>query len=140
MCGSPWSRAPSPRPSWAGSTPPSSTTREADQLAAVLGDTAFTLRPQDTLLHAWRGTAEPVTRALELLPARPDDTAVGCPQVQMARTAQGVLFLALGRYGDALRAARTVYDEDPPYWGQFALSDLVEAGVRGGDRVAAEAA
>ncbi len=113
---------------------------EAAQVGAVNGGSPFLRRPHDALLRAWRGDGAGVARAADELPSPPSTALVGGAQVQLVRTAQAVLALATGRYTDALAAARRVHDDDPPYWGHLALPDLVEAGVRGGDRAAAEAA
>jgi len=51
-----------------------------------------------------------------------------------------VLELGLGRYREALGWGRQIYDDDPPGFGNRILPEVVEAGVRGGDRAAAEAA
>lgn len=51
-----------------------------------------------------------------------------------------VLELGLGRYPQALGWALQIFDDDPPGFGNRVLPEVVEAGVRGGDRAAAEAA
>jgi DNA-binding CsgD family transcriptional regulator len=51
-----------------------------------------------------------------------------------------VLELGLGRYPEALGWGLQVFHDDPPGFGSRILPDIVEAGVRGGDRAAAEAA
>lgn len=51
-----------------------------------------------------------------------------------------VLELGLGRYSDALRWARPVYDADLPAYGGRVLPDIVEAGIRVGDAALAAAA
>ncbi len=51
-----------------------------------------------------------------------------------------VLELGLGRYPQALGWSLQIYDDDPPGFGNRILPDVVEAGVRGGDREAAQAA
>ena len=51
-----------------------------------------------------------------------------------------VLELGLGRYAEALGWGMRIYDDDPPGFGNRILPDIVEAGVRGGDRAAARAA
>jgi hypothetical protein len=74
---------------------------------------------------------------LGLIPAGElwDDAAVG----DMASRAE-----AVARDHGALHilrvALRKVYDDDPPYYGSFALPGMVEAGARSGDRSAAQAA
>ncbi|OYN82763.1 helix-turn-helix transcriptional regulator [Mycolicibacterium sphagni] len=51
-----------------------------------------------------------------------------------------VLELGLGRYPEALRWGLPILHDDPPGFGNRVLPEVVEAGVRGGDRAAAEAA
>ena len=51
-----------------------------------------------------------------------------------------VLELGLGRYPAALRWGLQIFHDDPPGFGNRVLPEVVEAGVRSGDRVAAEAA
>jgi DNA-binding CsgD family transcriptional regulator len=51
-----------------------------------------------------------------------------------------VLEIGLGRYPDALRSGLQIFDDDPPGFGNRILPEVVEAGVRGGDRGAAQAA
>jgi DNA-binding CsgD family transcriptional regulator len=51
-----------------------------------------------------------------------------------------VLELGLSRYPEALGWGMRIYDDDPPGFGNRILPEIVEAGVRGGDRDAAEAA
>jgi DNA-binding CsgD family transcriptional regulator len=57
-----------------------------------------------------------------------------------ASHALSVLDLGLGRYQSALDHAWAVFDDDPPSVGDLVLPVIVEAGVRGGNREAAEAA
>jgi ATP/maltotriose-dependent transcriptional regulator MalT len=91
-------------------------------------------------LHAVQGDAaqaEPLIEScLEDVTARGE--GAGATMVQWARA---VLCNGLGRYGDALRAAREAaaspLELGPPKW---ALAELVEAGVRIGDTGAAAAA
>lgn len=51
-----------------------------------------------------------------------------------------VLELGLGRYPEALRWGLQIFHDDPPGFGNRVLPEVVEAGVRGGDRAAAQAA
>jgi DNA-binding CsgD family transcriptional regulator len=91
-------------------------------------------------LHAVRGDAAQaealIESCLEDVTARGE--GAGATIVQWARA---VLCNGLGRYGDALRAAREAaaspLELGPPKW---ALAELVEAGVRTGDTEAAAAA
>ncbi|MFF5494288.1 ATP-binding protein [Streptomyces aquilus] len=58
----------------------------------------------------------------------------------LAQHALALFELGRGRYRQALRHARTVFEKDPPGCGSLVLSLLVEAGVRTGDRVGAREA
>src|SRR3954454_12139358 len=51
-----------------------------------------------------------------------------------------VLELGLGRYPEALAWGMRIYVDDPPGFGNRILPEVVEAGARAGDRVAAETA
>lgn len=51
-----------------------------------------------------------------------------------------VLELGLSRYPEALRWGLQIFHDDPPGFGNRVLPEVVEAGVRGGDRAAAETA
>lgn len=58
----------------------------------------------------------------------------------MAQHALASLELGRGRYRQALRHSRAVFEEDPPTCGNLVLPLLVEAGVRTGDRDAVDRA
>ena len=51
-----------------------------------------------------------------------------------------VLKLGLSRYPEALDWGMRIYDDDPPGFGNRVLPEVIEAGARGGDRGAADAA
>src|SRR3954469_25867824 len=51
-----------------------------------------------------------------------------------------VLEIGLGRYPEALRCGMTIFEDDPPGFGNRILPDVVEAGVRGGELPAARKA
>ncbi|MDT5083822.1 MAG: hypothetical protein QOJ61_865 [Mycobacterium sp.] len=51
-----------------------------------------------------------------------------------------VLELGMSRYPEALGWGLQIFDDDPPGFGNRVLPEVVEAGVRGGDRAAAQAA
>jgi DNA-binding CsgD family transcriptional regulator len=57
----------------------------------------------------------------------------------VAARALCILELGLGRYEQALDQARRIFDDDAAGFAHPSLADLVEAGVRAGDRPAAEA-
>jgi len=60
--------------------------------------------------------------------------------VNLARIASVIIDLGRGRYGRALVAACDLYDDDSLPQGNQVLPEMVEAGVRSGDRAAAEKA
>jgi ATP/maltotriose-dependent transcriptional regulator MalT len=61
--------------------------------------------------------------------------------VQYARWASAIVLNALGRYDEAIAAAQAAGDDTPELFvSAWALSELVEAAVRSGDRAAAESA
>ncbi len=91
-------------------------------------------------LLAVRGDAERaeplIQRCLEDVTARGEGAGV-----TVAQWARAVLCNGLGRYGEALRAAREAVACPPePGAAQWALAELVEAGVHAGDPAAAAAA
>ncbi|SNT47829.1 AAA ATPase domain-containing protein [Streptosporangium subroseum] len=112
---------------------------ESTEIATAVGMAADQPIYQVELL-AWQGR-EAETRAAV-------DTVMGgwAEQRGSASTANHVLLaltvleLSLGRYHEALACALRVYDDDEPGTGSLILPNLVEAGVRAGDRSAASAA
>jgi DNA-binding CsgD family transcriptional regulator len=90
-------------------------------------------------LWAWQGRAAEARAAAETL------TSVWARKVGLgvmttvACQALSALELGLGRYPEALQAARSVFDEDAAGYANRSLADLVEAAVHAGDRGAAEA-
>jgi DNA-binding CsgD family transcriptional regulator len=94
---------------------------------------------QGLLALAWTGD-EAATRSAATAQARAwTERGLGVG-VQMARYAETILDLGLGRYDTALTSALDVYRADPPDLGTHVLPDLVEAASRTGHRDAAEAA
>lgn len=89
------------------------------------------------MVATWRGDEAEVTRlaaaALESGRARGEGRVIG-----LAYYATAVLNNGLGRYKDALAAARHAFDYDDLGFYPELLSEMVEAGVRGDDRVLAE--
>jgi DNA-binding CsgD family transcriptional regulator len=61
-------------------------------------------------------------------------------KVTFAQLAISLLEIGLGHYHEAFSSALSIYQDDPLYLGTLGLPDLVEAGVRSGNRSAAEAA
>jgi DNA-binding CsgD family transcriptional regulator len=110
---------------------------ESHWVADVTGGQNTMIPYGDVCLAAMRGdaaTAEPqFARMLDDITARGEGVGLN-----MVGWFQAVMFNGLGRYEDALRAARPAagspLELGPPKW---ALAELVEAGVRGGDTAAA---
>ncbi|WP_232079711.1 AAA family ATPase [Mycolicibacterium parafortuitum] len=91
------------------------------------------------IVAAWRGDEAEATRlttaALESGRARGEGRVIG-----LAYYATAVLNVGLGRYADALAAARHAGEYDDLGFYPELLAEMVEAGVRCDDRVAAEQA
>ncbi|GLZ49743.1 transcriptional regulator [Actinomycetospora sp. NBRC 106375] len=113
---------------------------EFSELSVALGGVNRFARPLDAVLAGWRGDEETARAAITALPVPSDPRARGGLAVQIARTGVAVLENGWGRYSEALAAGRPVWEDDPPFWGHVILPELVEAGLRGGDRKLAEAA
>ena len=88
------------------------------------------------LMFAWMGREDDVRRVVAMMEAIAATYGLGMMR-QLALHALCILELGTGRYDEALRHARAMYDEDAPSQGNHALPLLVEAAVRGGDRSAA---
>lgn len=110
------------------------------EVSRMIGGSSRFAEPSDAILHAWRGDADGARAAADMVSAPPFPGAAGGLQVQMARSALGLLEIGRGRYGEALAALRPILDDDPPCHGSRCLADAVEAGVRSGDRVVAHEA
>jgi DNA-binding CsgD family transcriptional regulator len=110
---------------------------ESDAISRATGSSP--LAYTSLLLAAYRGDE---AQAMKLIgtgirdaTARGEGRAIG-----LAECATAVLYNGLGRYGSALAAAqRACEHEDLGFFG-WALAELVEAGVRSGDRQAAAGA
>lgn len=85
-------------------------------------------------LIAWQGDEERTRAAAGAVITGPT-TGIS---LNIARMSLARLGLASGRYAEALDDLRPVFDEDRPYFTNPVLPDLVEAGVRAGDRALAE--
>jgi ATP/maltotriose-dependent transcriptional regulator MalT len=90
------------------------------------------------LLAAYRGRPMDLTPALAAVENELIDGADGYA-VEVASYTTAVLNNGLGRYPDAVAAAREVAYE-PVFVAPFALSELIEAAVRSGDPAAAKGA
>jgi len=112
---------------------------EAGEIEAAMGLRAWGSEHVIELL-AWQGREEQTRAAAEVTErVWVDQLGYGVLGTHAARSL-AVLELGLGRYREALDHAARVVAEDLPGQGSLALSDVVEAGVRAGDRPAAEAA
>ncbi|MBF6135187.1 AAA family ATPase [Nocardia otitidiscaviarum] len=109
---------------------------EFKDVAATIGADLRFAETSDALLHGWRGDAE-ATLAAVAVQAGPEAETPGGLQVQLARGALVVLHLSRCDYPAARQAALTVFDEDPPHFGNTVLPDLIEAAVRCGDTATA---
>ncbi|WP_204358487.1 AAA family ATPase [Streptosporangium sp. 'caverna'] len=112
---------------------------EATEIATAVGMAADQLIYQVELL-AWQGREAETRAAVDTVMnewAEQRGTASTINHVLFSLT---VLELSLGRYHEALACALRVYDDDEPGTGSLILANLVEAGVRAGDRAAASAA
>jgi DNA-binding CsgD family transcriptional regulator len=90
-------------------------------------------------LRAWQGREEE-SRALAEMTAQWGQQRGAAVLEVFALMGLTVLELGLGRYAEALGCGMRIYDDDPPGFGNRILPEIVEAGARGGDRGAAEAA
>jgi DNA-binding CsgD family transcriptional regulator len=99
---------------------------DIDALRIVTGTSATALAALE--LAAWRGDAD---RALPLLEVAADDArATGNGRVlALVAYARATLGNGLGRYQDALDAARTACEHEDLGWFGLALTELVEAAV-----------
>ncbi|MFE3111169.1 AAA family ATPase [Kitasatospora indigofera] len=95
----------------------------------------------DVILQGWRGNEEATRAAMAAMDVeRGSERASGGVRLHTTRTALAVLENGSSNYANALAVARQGYAEDPVYYGNPALVEMVEAGVRSGDRDAAQAA
>ena len=112
---------------------------EAAEISALIGIP----RPASTGvlldLRAWQGR-EQESRAFAAMTEQWGQERGAAVLGFFALIGLTVLELGLGRYAEALGWAVRIYDDDPPGFGNRILPEIVEAGVRAGDRDAAEAA
>jgi DNA-binding CsgD family transcriptional regulator len=107
---------------------------EADAITKATGNAPLSYT--SLVLAAWRGVEAPAMAVIEAgireATARGEGRALG-----LAGYATAVLYNGLGRYDAALAGARRACeDEDLGFFG-WSLVELIEAGVRAGDHVAA---
>ncbi|MFC8449363.1 AAA family ATPase [Kitasatospora sp. NPDC057223] len=94
----------------------------------------------DVILQAWRGNEGPTRAAMTARDVERSTQASGGVRLHTTRTSLAVLENGSAHYASALAVARQGYAEDPVYYGNPALVEMVEAGVRSGDQDAARAA
>ncbi len=103
----------------------------------------FSARPDDGDLTALAGLPTHELGTIDSGSAGTvDDNPDGVDSILESLALMGltVLELGLGRYPEALGWGLQIFRDDPPGFGNRILPDIVEAGVRGGDRGAAQAA
>ena len=113
---------------------------EASSIAVALGADGGIWELLKTELYAWQGKERETREAVTLMTGSlAEDVGVGTV-VNLARIASVISDLSHGRYDQALVVACDLYDDDPLPQGNQVLPEMVEAGVRSGDRAAAEKA
>jgi DNA-binding CsgD family transcriptional regulator len=91
------------------------------------------------LLHAWTGDEPRLRQSAAEMAALAQAAGIGTLR-QMRAQALSIFAIGTGRYDEALRHALDVFVEDSAGLGSLILPTVVEAGIRSGDRSAAEAA
>ena len=115
------------------------TFQETVEIAAAIGMPVDSYVAIDVDVAAWRGDEQATrSKAQRLLE---DGPAYGAAAIEFkAYYSLAVLELAAGRYPEALAAAEQITSRDAIGWREQALPLVVEAGVRCGNRAAAERA
>jgi DNA-binding CsgD family transcriptional regulator len=112
---------------------------EALEITGAVGGVVEFFRPLNVTLLAWRGENENTRTAAQIL-IDSGSVAGSVPAVCLAQVALAILELSLGRYSTALTAAQEVTNKEVVGWMFQALPIVVEAGVRSGNKAAAESA
>ena len=110
---------------------------EVTSTLEALGRDASTWRLAEVENLAWQGRVDETRTNAAVLTG---DVVFAGVLSNLALLALTTLDLALGNYAEALASARQVYDADPVPHGNQVLPNLVEAGVRVGERDIAGAA
>jgi DNA-binding CsgD family transcriptional regulator len=113
---------------------------QASELALALGADAFVWEMLKVELFAWQGDDVKTRRTAKLLTGDLVKTSGAGVAVNLALIALTILEMAQGHYAEALASAWQLYEHDFPPHGNQVLAEIVEAGVRGGNQDAAEAA
>jgi len=113
---------------------------EASSIAVALGADGGIWELLKTELYAWQGRERKTREAVTLMTGSLIEEVGAGVVVNLARIASVIIDLGHGRYDQALVAANDLYDADSLPQGNQVLPEMVEAGVRSGDRAAAEKA
>jgi DNA-binding CsgD family transcriptional regulator len=113
---------------------------EASSIAVALGADGGIWELLKTELSAWQGRERETREAVTLMTGSLAEE-VGAGVVEnLARIASVIIDLSHGHYDRALVVAYNLFDDDSVPQGNQVLPEMVEAGVRSGDRAAAETA
>jgi hypothetical protein len=113
---------------------------EASSIAVALGADGGIWELLKTELYAWQGKERETREAVTLMTGPLAEEVGAGVVVNLARIASVIIDLSHGRYDRALVVACDLYDDDSLPQGNQVLPEMVEAGVRSGDRAAAETA
>ena len=107
---------------------------EVAEIASALGEDGQRWQQVKAELYGWQGRdadmrAAVARTARALAAGQTPGVAMNSALLGLAR-----LDIANGRYADALASARQVFDNDPLTHGNHCLPEVIEAGVRAGDR------
>jgi len=107
---------------------------EHAELTRALGGNPELYRFQELELAAWRGQDAEIRSACEALVRAHDEQSGYGSLVHNAANALIVLDVAAGRYTDAVPHVVRTFVSDPPQFGVHVLPNMVEVGIRTGDR------
>ena len=113
---------------------------EASSIAVALGADGGIWELLKTELYAWQGRERETREAVTLMTGSLVEEVGAGVVVNLARIASVIIDLSHGHYDRALVVACDLYDDDSLPQGNQVLPEMVEAGVRSGDRAAAETA
>jgi DNA-binding CsgD family transcriptional regulator len=112
---------------------------EAAEISASMGVPAPATTGVLLELRAWQGR-EQESRALAETTAQWGQQRGAAILEVFSLMGLTLLEMGLGNYAEALSWGMRIYDDDPPGFGNRILPEIVEAGARGGDHSAAQAA
>jgi DNA-binding CsgD family transcriptional regulator len=113
---------------------------EASSIAVALGADGGNWELLKAELYAWQGKERETREAVTLMTGSLVEDVGAGTIVNLARIASIIIDLSHGRYDRALVVAYDLYDDDSLPQGNQVLPEMVEAGVRSGNRAAAETA